>query len=217
MPIIKVKNIIGSDAQVVGGNADTVDGLHASAFALAQHLHDDRYLLKDGTAVNSARLEGIVPRTAAIASTVSVRDENGDLYANYFRGTATAALWGDLAERYSCPVTEPGTVVEVSRDENWDVEPITEDGTDRVYGVISTTPGYILNCQLEDGVDIALVGRVPVKVKGVVNKGDFLVGLKGGYARAFDKLVDDRSAIFAIANTSSYGDINTIECFIYKH
>ncbi len=34
VPIIKVKNIAGSDAEVIGANADTVDGLHASDFAL---------------------------------------------------------------------------------------------------------------------------------------------------------------------------------------
>ena len=41
MFIIKAKNVAGSDPAVQGANADTLDGFHASAFALSGHIHAD--------------------------------------------------------------------------------------------------------------------------------------------------------------------------------
>jgi len=41
MYIIKAKDVAGSDPAVQGANADTLDGLHASAFALTGHIHTE--------------------------------------------------------------------------------------------------------------------------------------------------------------------------------
>jgi len=41
MFIIKAKNVAGSDPAVQGANADTLDGFHASAFALSGHIHPE--------------------------------------------------------------------------------------------------------------------------------------------------------------------------------
>jgi len=48
MFIIKAKNVAGSDPAVQGANADTLDGFHASAFALSGHIHPE-YALADHT------------------------------------------------------------------------------------------------------------------------------------------------------------------------
>ena len=52
--IIKVKNIGGVDPLVIDGNADTLDGLHASAFALVNHNHTGmlKVLYYNDTGVN---------------------------------------------------------------------------------------------------------------------------------------------------------------------
>jgi len=41
-----------------------------------------------------------------------------------------------------------------------------------------------MNSDLENGVAIALTGRVPVKVMGTIRKGDMLVAAGEGYAKA---------------------------------
>ena len=50
----------------------------------------------------------------------------------------------------------------------------TQYGDTRVAGVISLYPGYVMNSQ-SDGQNVALRGKVPVKVTGAVKKGDLLV------------------------------------------
>ena len=59
------------------------------------------------------------------------------------------------------------------------------DGSNRVAGVVSTNPAYAMNAQCagEFPVAIALQGRVPVKVRGNVRKGDMIVSGGNGYAR----------------------------------
>ena len=55
----------------------------------------------------------------------------------------------------------------------------------RVAGVVSEKPGYLMNKGLEgeNVVALALQGRVPVKVVGIVKKGDLLVAASTkGYA-----------------------------------
>jgi len=107
----------------------------------------------------------------------------GTMYANTFNGTATAAQYADLAERYASEeVLEPGTVVCFGG--NKEVVACERENHHSVAGVVSTNPAHLMNS--EAGGDdshpaIALAGRVPVKVVGPVNKGDLLVsaGVKG--------------------------------------
>ena len=55
----------------------------------------------------------------------------------------------------------------------------------RVAGVVSTNPAYIMNSgQTGIATAIALQGRVPTKVRGQVRKGDMMVSAGDGYARA---------------------------------
>jgi hypothetical protein len=62
----------------------------------------------------------------------------------------------------------------------------TEDSCRRVAGVVSTNPSYLMNSgQIGDYVvPIALTGRVPCKVTGIVRKGDMMVATSSGRARA---------------------------------
>jgi hypothetical protein len=109
--------------------------------------------------------------------------------SNYFNqvfATATTALYADVAERFAADeVLVPGTVVELGG-----TQEITRSQTDlseNVFGVISTKPAYTMNGGAGDDdthPKVAMTGRVPVLVTGVVRKGDRLVSAGNGIARA---------------------------------
>ena len=100
-----------------------------------------------------------------------------------FSGTATTANYADLAELYLSDFAyEAGTVVRVGGE--FEVTATDGEHNHSVLGVISAYPAYLMNNQLENGIPVALKGRVPVKVKGSVNKGDRLVGGPEGHAEA---------------------------------
>ena len=109
--------------------------------------------------------------------------------SSYFErvfATATTALYADVAERFEADeVLRPGTVVELGG-----VKEITRaqnDLSEKVFGVISTKPAYTMNGAAgEDDTHppVAMTGRVPVQVVGVIHKGDRLVSAGSGAARA---------------------------------
>ena len=90
------------------------------------------------------------------------------------QGTALNALWGDLAEIYEChpdAALVPGTVVKLGG--KYEITK-TQKNDRHAFGVISTKPGVVLNKKELKGQKIALVGRVPVRVIGQINKFDKL-------------------------------------------
>jgi hypothetical protein len=100
--------------------------------------------------------------------------------------TATTALYADVAERFAADQEyAPGTVVELGG--TAEITCSVDDLSEKVFGVISTRAAYLMNSGV--GTDathppIAMTGRVPVKVTGVINKGDRLVSAGQGQARA---------------------------------
>ena len=107
------------------------------------------------------------PSKTASPNTVVVRDQSSDIYANYFQGIATEALYADLAEKYTTDDEYPvGTVMCVGGDE----ETTKADRGCIAIGVISLEPAYLMNKACE-GQAIGLKGRVPVRVIGSVKKG----------------------------------------------
>ena len=95
-------------------------------------------------------------------------------FKNVIDGTAMYANWGDLAEIYQCDTDEvlvPGTVIklggkfEITKTRKNDRHP---------FGIISTNPGVVLNKKETKGQKVALVGRVPVRIIGKINKFDKL-------------------------------------------
>jgi hypothetical protein len=107
-------------------------------------------------------------------------------YFNTLYATATKALYADLAECFAADaVYEPGTVVEIGGAN--EITKVQQDLSEKVFGVISTSPAYTMNGgagNLETHPPVALAGRVPVKVIGTINKGDRLVSAGNGQARA---------------------------------
>lgn len=132
---------------------------------------------------------------ANVIATSSVRTTNlttgatttaGTIVGNWSlsSGSRLRATYADLAEKYrSDQQYEPGTVLEFGGTEE---VTIAEDETRAVAGVVSTDPAYIMNdeCSGKHVVTLALIGRVPCRVRGVIRKGDLLCSAGGGYARA---------------------------------
>jgi hypothetical protein len=92
------------------------------------------------------------------------------------------ATYADLAEYYEADQHySPGTVLEFGGDKE---VTIAEDGTTRVAGVVSTNPAYAMNANCKGiATLVALQGRVPAKVRGVIHKGDMMISAGNGYAR----------------------------------
>ena len=101
-------------------------------------------------------------------------------------GTQINANYADVAERFAADAElTPGTVVELGGAA--EITKVKQDLSDSVFGVISTRAAYLMNSQA--GTDqthppIAMTGRVPVRVIGVIHKGDRLVSAGNGIARA---------------------------------
>ena len=106
-----------------------------------------------------------------------------NVHANFFVGTATAAQYADLAEKYVADQEyEPGTVLEFGGE--FEVT-LAADGSNRLAGIVSTAPAYLMNseCVGTYVVALALQGRAPCKVRGKISKGDMLMSAGEGYAR----------------------------------
>jgi hypothetical protein len=107
-------------------------------------------------------------------------------------GTATAAEYSDVAERFAADTAyEPGTVVALGGAA--EITAVNEEASDEVFGVISSLDQAAFKMNGGAGNDethpyIAMTGRVDVKVIGTVNKGDRLISASvPGYAKAATK------------------------------
>ena len=129
-----------------------------------------------GTTYVEARVD--VANTGS-ANTIVCRDGSGNVNGVLFQGTATSALFADLAEKYLADQEyEVGTVVVVGGD----AEVTACQVGDRAFGAVSANPAFMMNEGLEGGTYIALKGRVPIKVLGPVRKGDRLMASSNGCA-----------------------------------
>jgi len=98
---------------------------------------------------------------------------SGNVTASHFVGTATEALYADLAENYQADDTyEPGTVLVFGGSAEVTATNKTHDT--RVAGVVSTNPAYLMNKD-SGNTSLGLTGRLPCLVKGPVDKGTLLV------------------------------------------
>jgi hypothetical protein len=149
-------------------------------------------------------------KTTKTANTIAARDSSGNLAANIFNGTATAVQGADLAEKYLADKEyEVGTVVIVGGEA--EVMASVWVGQ-RAVGVVSGSPGLMMNQDLEGGTYIALKGRVPVRVIGHVRKGDRLVAAPDGCAMVSE---DTNANTFAVALESSLNtEVKLIEAIV---
>jgi hypothetical protein len=135
---------------------------------------------------------GLTTATAADKSGGITLSGVSTLVAN-LEGTATAAQYSDVAERFaSDSMYEPGTVVALGGAA--EITAVAEEASDEVFGVVSGTHQAAFKMNGGAGTDethpyIAMTGRVDVKVMGPVSKGDRLISSSvAGYARAATKV-----------------------------
>lgn len=201
-------NVIVTGDMTVNGDTTTVSSTNTTIAdnmielntGISASSNDAGIIIERGSTGNNAAIiwdestdtfaMGLTTSTAADKSggiTVSV----GTLVAN-LTGTATAAQYSDVAERFaSDSAYTPGTVVALGGAE--EITQVNEEGSDEVFGVISSTKQAAFMMNGGAGTDdthpyIAMTGRVDVKVIGSVNKGDRLISASvPGYARAATK------------------------------
>jgi len=93
------------------------------------------------------------------------------------RGISMEAEFADVAEIYVGDASyEPGTLVSLGGDA--EVTQTTEFGDTNIFGIVSTRPAYLMNARQKrekNALPIAVAGRIPVKVKGTIKRGDRLV------------------------------------------
>lgn len=136
-----------------------------------------------GANVSAAQIDitgSLVPTVDGIFDIGSLTNSFNRVYA-----TSTSAVYSDLAEMYSADAPyPPGTVLSFGG--NAEVTESHVDADERVAGVVSTAPSYLMNSTLsgDNVVAVALTGRVPTRVTGSVRKGDMMVSNGDGRARA---------------------------------
>ncbi len=85
---------------------------------------------------------------------------------------ATSALYADVAERFeSDELLDPGTVVELGGAK--EITRSRVELSENVFGVISTRPAFTMNGgagENDTHPAVAMTGRVPVNVTGIINK-----------------------------------------------
>jgi hypothetical protein len=122
-----------------------------------------------------------------------------------------------VAERFAADaVYDAGTVVELGGDK--EITKSTTELSNKVFGVISTRAAYLMNGSA--GTDsthppVAMTGRVPVKVTGIVNKGDRLVSAGAGIARvALDSELTPFNVIGRALESKADTGLGTVEAIV---
>ena len=190
--------VVNGDTTTVSSTNTTIaDNMIELNTGISASSNDAGIIIERGSTGNNAAIiwdestdtfaMGLTTATAADKSggiTVSV----GTLVAN-LTGTATAAQYSDVAERFASDTAyEAGTVVALGGAE--EITQVNEEGSDEVFGVISSTKQAAFMMNGGAGNDdthpyIAMTGRVNVKVIGSVSKGDRLISASvPGYAKA---------------------------------
>ena len=156
---------------------------------------------------------GLLPAIAGSTTLGSAAKPFGRVYSNIFEGTATKALYADIAEIIETELEfDPGDILSLDIDTG-DFK--LYQPQDEIFGVVSSKPGIILNSEAK-GILIAHKGQVPVKVQGPVKKGQIIIADGGGIAIAKDKIsLTERPLKIGIAlESNSSKKVKLIKTFI---
>jgi len=187
--------VLNDTGLAVGVDSDLRVSVSGSDVTVQNQTSDGDVILRvndGGVATTVATLDGA---TATLQMSADILNAQADGVGNIgsasvgfntIHAKATSAQYADLAERFEADVAYPaGTVVELGGAK--EVTVAQQDLTDAVFGVISTQAAYLMNGSAgsnETHPPIAMSGRVPVRVVGVVKKGDRLVSAGNGLARS---------------------------------
>ncbi len=190
----------GTTSTVNSVNTTIADNLIELQSGISAGSNDSGIIIERGTTGNNAAIiwDESADKFTMGTTTATAADKSGGisvsvatLVAN-LEGTATAAQYSDVAERFaSDSAYAPGTVVALGGAE--EITQVNEEASDEVFGVVSSLEQAAF--KMNDGAGnndthpyIAMTGRVNVKVIGQVNKGDRLISASvPGYARSATK------------------------------
>jgi hypothetical protein len=186
----------GNTLSITNGNL-VIDG--GSTYGIKT----DKYMYANGAAISFSGTYGdsnvaaylptyngniLLTRANVTQITTGAAATSGNITGNWTltAGSKLNATYADLAERFEADTEyDAGTVVELGGDK--EITAVKYELSEDVFGVISDTAGYLLNATAGDDKThppVAVSGRVKVKVKGTVKKGDRLVSAGKGIARA---------------------------------
>jgi len=163
----------------------------------------DKYMYANGTPINfggsysNANVAAFLPTYTGNISANTVQLATLSTGSNTTAGTMTGnftlsagsrlnATYADLAERFEADIEyDSGTVVELGGEK--EITAVKYELSEDVFGVISDSAAYLMNSGAGSDAThppVAVSGRVPVKVVGLVKKGERLVSAGSGIARA---------------------------------
>jgi hypothetical protein len=192
-------SINGTSMWVTGGNLVVTGAGNIG-------IRTDNYYYANGAAISFAgsysnsNVQSLLPvyNGAILATTITAttlttgaNTTAGTMTGNFTlsAGSRLQSTYADLAERFEADAFyDAGTVVEMGGDK--EVTAVQYELSEDVFGVVSTTAGYLMNAMAGDDDThpaIAVGGRVQVKVIGKVKKGQRLVSAGNGMARAAQK------------------------------
>ena len=161
-------SVINNTGLFVGSNSDLNIGVVGTSVNI-------KNVTSNGNITFGVNIAG-VPTTA-----MTINGSTGTISGNQIN-----ANYADVAERFAADsILTPGTVVELGGPN--EITPVNGDLSENVFGVISTRAAYLMNSQAgsnDTHPPVAMTGRVPVRVVGIINKGDRLVSAGNGLARA---------------------------------
>ena len=181
-PGITLSTLVGSQVPLFQGTATTAQTLNG--YSSSQFMRSDANTATTGTITVNSAANPIAIVNAAGASVGNIG--SASVPFNTIFATSTSAQYADVAERFAADaVYDAGTVVELGG--TAEITSSSTELSESVFGVISTRAAYLMNNGAgndDTHPPVAMTGRVPVKVTGIVNKGDRLVSAGNGIARA---------------------------------
>ena len=160
-------SVINNTGLFVGSNSDLNIGVVGTSVNI-------KNVTSNGNITFGVNIAG-TPTTA-----MTINGSTGTISGNQIN-----ANYADVAERFAADsILTPGTVVELGGAN--EITQVNGDLSENVFGVISTRAAYLMNSQAgsnDTHPPVAMTGRVPVRVVGIINKGDRLVSAGNGLAR----------------------------------
>jgi hypothetical protein len=239
-PGMQLASSVGGQTPLFWGtanNASTLDGIDSTGFLIRNTTQTTTgaLILQTDTGLTVGADQDMRLSVTGSTATIANQTSNGNInFSVNIGGTPTTALsingangtvsgnqvnanYADVAERFAADeILAPGTVVELGG--SAEITKVRNELSDSVFGVISTRAAYLMNSKAgsdETHPPVAMTGRVPVFVIGVVNKGDRLVSAGNGTARS--ALPGEATAFNVIGRaltSKSTTDLGTVEAIV---
>lgn len=209
--VLDVTNLSTSSLSSIQISSNTISAIDANLSNIICNNLTSNYSISCGGTIWCNYLHALSAITCNnLTATGNIKCDN-DISCNKLYGIATSAYWADLAEMYESDYDyEPGTLVKFGGQKE-----ITVADYD-VNAVITTSPGLVLNSGKQENKlmkGIALVGRVPVKVIGEIQKFDNIT-LSKQYPGYATKASDIDKIIGKALETNYSHDCKLVECVV---